>query len=80
MNKKFVNNQSGMEYSLMEGCRDWLRQSDINPSDKNISRLCDLNGGVIPYPYQKEDRKRIRKNEKKRYGNKKRARKKLWKC
>lgn len=64
LKKKLKNKftKTSGDYSLIGGVKDWLIQCGLKPSDKNIQKICKLNGGVVPYPYQKKDRKRIIKN------------------
>ena len=59
LNKKFVNPWVG-SYPVMAGIAAWVSQSGITCTAEHIKILCKISGGVF-YPYQKADRKKIRK-------------------
>lgn len=54
--KNKFDKSNSKEYSVIGAIRDWLSQCGIEPSDKNLNALVQVNGGMIFYPYQELDR------------------------
>lgn len=54
--KNKFDKSNSKEYSVIGAIRDWLSQCGIEPSDKNLNALVEVNGGMIFYPYQELDR------------------------
>ena len=62
LNKKFNNPYSSHDgYDVRGAVYHWLAQSNIEPTSEAMYMLHVANGKRTVYPYQKADRKRIRK-------------------
>ena len=60
LSKKFKTQlTNGHEYDIVENVYAWVRQSGLKPTIEHFKIISVINDGVVPYPYQKSDRKRV---------------------
>jgi hypothetical protein len=43
-------------YSIVAGIYDWLKHSDIEPTNTHFNIICDICDGIVPYPYIEPER------------------------